>query len=170
MINNVTLVGRLTKDLELQRTNSGTPFVRFSVAVDGFGNEDTSFIPCVAWSKQAETMQKFLMKGSLVGVTGRISVQNYEKNGDRRTFTEVVANNVQFLETKTARTERTQEFKIPTPAKPRTEIKKASDSSALDKLFSTSAKVETAPEKKPEIKKEVKSTSSETIDWLDNFL
>jgi single-strand DNA-binding protein len=106
MINRVVLVGRLTKDPELRYTNSNIAVATFTLAVDrGFknaaGEKETDFIPIVTWKKSAENVGKYLHKGSLVGVDGRIQTRNYEaSDGTRRYITEVIADNVRFLDSK----------------------------------------------------------------------
>jgi len=106
LINNVTLVGRLTKDPELRYTGNGIAVVSFTLAIDrpftnNQGNRDADFINCVAWRKTAETIANFTVKGSLVGATGRIQTRNYQNNEGRTIYiTEVVAENFQMLEPK----------------------------------------------------------------------
>ena len=82
MINRVVLVGRLTRDPELRKTNSGASVVSFTVACDRRfktqGQPDADFISCVAWNKVADLMAQYLHKGSLVGVEGRIQTRNYD--------------------------------------------------------------------------------------------
>lgn len=106
-LNRVVLVGRIVRDPELRKTNSGTSVTSFTVAVDNptktGGEKSASFIPCTCWSKTAENVAKYCVKGSLVGVDGRISQRSYEdKNGQKRSIVEVTAENVQFLERKSA--------------------------------------------------------------------
>ncbi len=106
MINNVVLVGRLTKDPELRYSSTNIPMVYFTIAVnrqfssqDGQRNAD--FISCVVFRKQAENMARFLAKGSLIGVEGRIQTRNYQgKDGNMVYATEVVAETIQYLESK----------------------------------------------------------------------
>ena len=105
MINRVVLVGRLTRDPELRKTiNSAV--ASFTIAVDNRlkgpnGEKTTSFIPCVAWNQQAENTVKFVRKGSLVGVEGRLSQRTYDsKDGTKKQIIEVVCDSVQFLEPK----------------------------------------------------------------------
>lgn len=106
MINNVVLVGRLTRDLELRYTTSNKAAVNFTLAVNrNFKNErgefPADFISCTAYGKQAENMARFLNKGSLIGVEGRISTRNYQgKDGKTVYITEVIADKVNFLESK----------------------------------------------------------------------
>lgn len=108
MINNIVLVGRLTKDPELRYTPNGVATSSFTLAVNrNFkaknGEQEADFIQCVTWQKQAENVANFLKKGSLVGVTGRIQTRNYENNEGKRVYvTEIMAESVQFLEPKNA--------------------------------------------------------------------
>lgn len=100
-MNNVSLIGRLTKDVEERRTQNGTPVVSFTLAVNRRKKEDgADFIPCIAWDKAAETIAKYVHKGDLFGVTGYIQTRNYEKDGRMNYFTEVVTTSFQFLERK----------------------------------------------------------------------
>ena len=106
MINNITLVGRLTKDSDLRYTSDGTATATFSLAVNrpfksANGEREADFINCVIWRKSAENFANFTRKGSLVGITGRIQTRNYEnKEGQRVYVTEVVAENFALLESK----------------------------------------------------------------------
>ncbi|GGG28399.1 single-stranded DNA-binding protein 1 [Lysinibacillus alkalisoli] len=108
MINNVVLVGRLTKDPELRYTQGGVAVARFTVAVNRTfsnqqGDREADFINCVAWRKQAENLANFMRKGSLVGVQGRIQTGSYDdKDGKRVYTTDIVADNIQFLEPRNA--------------------------------------------------------------------
>lgn len=100
-MNNVSLIGRLTKDVEERRTQNGTPVVSFTLAVDRRKKEDgADFIPCIAWDKAAETIAKYVHKGDLFGVTGHIQTRSYEKDGRMNYATEVVTTSFQFLECK----------------------------------------------------------------------
>lgn len=106
MINNVVLVGRLTKDIDLRYTSSGTAVGSFNLAVNRnfksqSGEQEADFIQCVAWRKTAETAANYVKKGSLIGVTGRIQTRNYDNDQGQRIYvTEVVADSIQFLESK----------------------------------------------------------------------
>lgn len=108
MINRVVLVGRLTKDPELRYTSSNIAVSKFTLAVNRTfagpsGEREADFIQCVVWRKQAENLAKFVRKGSLVGVEGRIQTGSYDdKDGIRKYTTEVVGDSVQFLEPKNA--------------------------------------------------------------------
>ena len=100
-MNNVCLIGRVTKDVQERRTQNGTPVVSFTLAVDRRKKEDgADFIPCIAWDKSAETIARYVHKGDLFGVTGYIQTRSYEKDGRRNYATEVVTTGFQFLERK----------------------------------------------------------------------
>lgn len=103
-MNKVVLIGRLTRDSELKFTpGTGTAVATFTLAVDRrFSKEkETDFINCVAWGKTAENTANYTQKGSLVGVSGRLQVRSYDaKDGSKRYVTEVVADEVQFLNSK----------------------------------------------------------------------
>lgn len=106
MINNVVLVGRLVRDVDLKYTNSGRAATNFTLAVNrDFKNEqgvnEADFISCAAFGKQAENMARFLGKGSLIGVEGRISTRSYQaKDGKTVYVTEVITSKIGFLESK----------------------------------------------------------------------
>src|SRR5574344_1736539 len=109
MINNVVLTGRLTKDVELKYTQSGSAVGTFTLAVDrqfknAQGEKETDFVNVVIWKKSAEALANYTRKGSLIGITGRIQTRNYENQQGQRVFvTEVVAESGQVLENRTAR-------------------------------------------------------------------
>lgn len=106
MINNVVLVGRLTKDPDLRYTANGTGVATFTLAVNrNFtnqdGNREADFINCVIWRKSAETLANYAHKGTLLGVTGRVQTRNYDNQQGQRVYvTEVVADNFQLLESR----------------------------------------------------------------------
>lgn len=108
MINNVTLVGRLTKDPDLRYTSSGSAVATFTLAVNrnftnSDGNREADFINCVIWRKPAETMANYARKGTLLGVVGRIQTRSYEnQQGQRIYVTEIVCENFQLLESRQA--------------------------------------------------------------------
>lgn len=106
MINRVVLVGRLTKDPVLRKTPSGASVVSFTVACNRrvqTQEQSADYINCVAWNKVAELMAQYLHKGSLIGLEGRIQTRSYDDQTGRRVYvTEVLADNVQFLEPKSA--------------------------------------------------------------------
>ena len=106
-MNRAILVGRLTRDPELRTTNSGVSVVSFTIAVNRTytstvsGEREADFINCIAFNKQAENLHRFIKKGGLVGVEGRIQTRNYTAtDGTKRYVTEVVCDNIQFLEPK----------------------------------------------------------------------
>ena len=105
-MNHVVLVGRLTRDPELRYiAGNGTPVANFTIAIDREfttkeGKKETDFIDIQIWGKSAENCANYIGKGSLVGIQGSIRIEKYEKDGERRTFTKVNANKVQFLESK----------------------------------------------------------------------
>lgn len=106
LLNRVVLIGRLTRDPELRYTPSGVATTGFTLAVDrpftsAGGEREADFIPIVTWRGLAETCANYIRKGSRVAVEGRIQTRNYETgDGSRRYVTEIVADNVQFLEPK----------------------------------------------------------------------
>ena len=107
MLNHITIMGRLTRDVELRRTGSGIAVASFTVAVDrDFGNRDggereTDFIDCVAWRQTGEFVSKYFTKGSMIVVSGRLQIRNWnDKDGNKRRSAEVVADNVYFGESK----------------------------------------------------------------------
>lgn len=105
MFNLVVLTGRLTADPELKTTPNGTSVTSFSIAVSRRyrAGEQTQadFINIVAWRQAAEFVSKYFKKGSMIGIEGSIQTRKYvDKNGNNRTAFEVVANNVQFVESK----------------------------------------------------------------------
>ena len=104
MINRVVLVGRITRDPETQQTNTGIPYVRFSLAVnrpfkDQNGERQADFINCVAWRAQAEFLQKFVKKGNQLAVEGRIQTNSYtDANGNNRQAFDILVESVSNLE------------------------------------------------------------------------
>ncbi len=103
MLNRIVLIGRLVRDPELRYTPNGIAVASFTLAVDRpFTNKDgereTDFINIVVWRKQAENCASYLGKGRLAGVDGRLQLRTYEQDGQRKYFTEVVADSVQFLD------------------------------------------------------------------------
>lgn len=104
MINNVVLIGRLTRDVDLRYTPQNQAVGQFTLAVNrNFKNQngeyDADFINCVMWRQQAENFANWVKKGNLVGITGRIQTRNYEGTDGKRVYvTEVVAESFQLLE------------------------------------------------------------------------
>ncbi|WP_160724226.1 single-stranded DNA-binding protein [Bacillus sp. USDA818B3_A] len=103
MINQVTLVGRLTRDPELRKTTEGTAVTSITLAVNrNFRNHngdfETDFVQCTLWRKAAENTCQYCRKGAVVGITGRLQSRNYEgKDGKKVYVTEVVAESIRFL-------------------------------------------------------------------------
>lgn len=112
MLNRVVLVGRLTRDPDLRYTPSGVAVANFNIAVNRpFSNQqgerEADFVNCVAWRRQAENLANFMKKGSLIGVDGRIQTRSYEGQDGKMVYvTEVVAESIQFLESKSSSQER----------------------------------------------------------------
>ena len=106
MLNNVIIMGRLTRDPELRRTQGGTAVTSFTMAVDRdfksqSGEKETDFIDVVAWRNTGEFAAKYLAKGRMAAVEGRIQVRDWQdKDGNRRKSVEVVADNVYFADSK----------------------------------------------------------------------
>lgn len=104
MLNRVILIGRLTKDPDLKYTPAGVAVTNFNLAVDrpfssSGGEREADFIPVITWRQLAETCANYLRKGRLTAVEGRIQVRNYENSEGKRIYvTEVIADNVRFLE------------------------------------------------------------------------
>lgn len=104
MLNQVVIMGRLTKDPELRRTQSGVAVTSFTLAVDrdfSKGDKEVDFIECVAWRNTGEFVEKYFSKGRMAVVSGRLQMRRWEdKDGNKRTTAEVVAENVYFGDSK----------------------------------------------------------------------
>lgn len=124
MINSVVLVGRLTKDIELRKTQSGLSVASFTVACDrrlsqeqkNNNEQSADFINCVAWRGSADFLGKYARKGDTVGVEGRIQTRNYDRDGQRVYVTEVLANSVNLLHSKQTVQSQEQASYEPQPA------------------------------------------------------
>ena len=104
-MNNINLIGRLTKDPEVKLTQNGVKYCRFCIAVDGIkdkdGNTTADFIDSIAWNKTAELVTKYFRKGSRIGINGRLHTTMFESDGgEKRKFCEVVVNAIDFLDPK----------------------------------------------------------------------
>lgn len=104
-MNKVILIGRITHDLDLRYTPSGTAVLQFNIAInrpkDENGEQKVDFPTIVVWGKQAENLNKYQKKGSQIGIIGRIQTRNYDNNEGKKVYvTEVIAENVEFLESK----------------------------------------------------------------------
>jgi single-strand DNA-binding protein len=132
MLNHITIMGRITKEIELRRTNDGTPVASFTLAVDRDfkgknGEKETDFIDCVAWKNTAEFVEKFFSKGRMAVVSGRLQIRTWkDKDGNNRRTAEVVADNVYFGDSK-----KDGEATIPggysTPSKPASDFTMLTD-------------------------------------------
>lgn len=105
MLNHIDIMGRLTKDVELRRTTSGTAVANFTLACERDfgqgGQKESDFIECVAWGKTGEFVEKYFSKGKMAIVSGRLQIRKWEdKNGNKRNTAEIVAENIYFGESK----------------------------------------------------------------------
>lgn len=103
MLNRITVMGRLTRDPELRKTNSGLSCANFSLAVERdiadsqTGKRETDFIDCVAWRATADFVSKYFQKGSMAVVSGRLQIRAWQdKNGNNRRTAEIVTDNIYF--------------------------------------------------------------------------
>ena len=109
-MNQIVLMGRLVRDPDLRRTQSGTPVASFTLAVDrpfssrDGGERQADFIDCVAWRNTAEFVSKYFVKGQMAAVTGRLQIRDWtDKEGGKRRNAEVVVDNIYFTESKKSR-------------------------------------------------------------------
>lgn len=111
-MNNVILMGRLTRDPELKYSQAGKAYCRFTVAVNrDFNREEADFINCLAFGKTAETIAEWLGKGRRIALQGRIQTGNYEnKNGDKVNTFEVVADRFEFVDSAKSDTSKNQSY------------------------------------------------------------
>ena len=108
-MNKVTLIGRTTKDIELRQAGQ-TSVVKFTLAVNRRKPNEADFINCTAFGKTAEVLEKYVHKGDRVGIAGRIQTGSYEKEGQRHYTTDVIVDELEFLERKgEARTQEDQQ-------------------------------------------------------------
>ena len=113
-MNKAILIGRLTRDPELRYTSSNRAVCQFTIAIDrpftnqSTGSREADFINVVAWDKTGENVGKYMAKGRLIAVEGRIQTRNYDNNEGRKVYvTEVIASNVQFLESRNTASQNT---------------------------------------------------------------
>lgn len=104
-MNKVNLVGRITKDIEIRTTEKGKQIISFTVAVKRStkkenGEYETDFITCKAFEKRAEIISEHFKKGSKIGITGRIQTGSYEKDGKKIYTTDVIVEEIDFIEKK----------------------------------------------------------------------
>ena len=127
-MNKVILIGRLTRNPELRYTGSNTPVATFSLAVNRpftnqNGEREADFINCVVWRKLAEIAKNYLSQGSQVAVEGRIQTRKYQNDkGENKYITEILAENVEFLESKSKRKENVVNEQVETASIPEQEI------------------------------------------------
>lgn len=97
-LNYSILMGRLARDPELRKTNTGKSVTSFTIAVDNFGKDNgASFIPCVAWDKTGEFIDNYFLKGSQIAVEGRLQSRQYEtKDGKKQTAVELIVTQAHF--------------------------------------------------------------------------
>lgn len=106
MLNKIIVMGRMVRNPELRRTNSGTAVASFTIACDrdfksGGGEREADFIECVAWRNTAEFVSKYFTKGRMAVVSGRLQTRNWtDKEGNKRKATEIVAESVYFGDSK----------------------------------------------------------------------
>lgn len=104
MLNNINLIGRVTKEIELKKTQTNKSVIKFTLAVDdgkdGQGNSRTQFIDCQAWEGLADTIQKYVLKGDMVNINGKLINNNYETNGIKYYSYLVLVNGMTLLPNK----------------------------------------------------------------------
>lgn len=114
-MNKVVLIGRLTKDLELRKTQSNKSTVQFNIAINRrFNKEETDFISCIAWNQSAEYLCNYAKKGDLIGLSGSIQTRNYESQNGKVYVTEAVCDEVNILNSK-RKEENEQQFEADLP-------------------------------------------------------
>ena len=103
-MNNVNIIGRLTKDVEVRKTSTNKSVSSFSIAVDNLATKDgektTSFFNCNAWNNVAETLSKYTRKGDRIAISGSLIQRNYEKNGEKISVVEINVNSITLIENK----------------------------------------------------------------------
>lgn len=113
-MNKVTLIGRTTDEIELKSTNSGKSVCGFAIAVNRRGKDaGADFIRCVAWETTAQLLQRYVHKGDKVAVSGRLNTRTAEIDGKNRTITEVVIEDVEFLQEKKEEKPEAKEEELP---------------------------------------------------------
>ena len=132
-MNNVTLIGRMVADPEIKYSDGGTSIAKFRIAVDRQfkkeGQPEADFISCNAFGKTAEFIEKYFHKGMKIGLVGRIQTGSYEKDGRTVYTTDIIADNVEFVESK-------QNAQGQTQAQPKTEQKPKQTQGANDGFMS----------------------------------
>jgi single-strand DNA-binding protein len=107
-MNSISIIGRLTRDVELKYTTAGKPIANMAIAVnDGYGeNEHASFFDITVFGDSGERHAKYISKGALVGVTGSIRQERWEKNGNKFSKVVIIARNIDYLESKNSKQEK----------------------------------------------------------------
>lgn len=151
MLNRIVLIGRLTRDPELRYTPSGVAVAQFTLAVDRpfsnqQGNREADFINIVTWRQLAENCANYLRKGRLAAVDGRLQIRSYDNNEGRKVYvTEVIADNVRFLESSNSNRDQT-----PLPDEPTNNNRYANNSRGQsDPLFDDSKPVDISDDDLP---------------------
>lgn len=113
-MNSINIIGNVCRDIELRKTGSGMSVTKFMVAVNRTRGNGTDFIPCTAFDTTADLMLRYVHKGDRIGVTGRLQVDSRETSEGRRTYFEVIADRVEFLDgrSQNANTQRTQDAPV----------------------------------------------------------
>lgn len=121
-MNSINLTGRLTYDPELNETSNGTKYTRFKLAVARIGAKEgqqkADFIPCLAWSKTAEILCQYCKKGSMIGLNGRLTANEYEKDGEKKVAFDVVALSLEMLGSKPQEESKPKAEPVKAPNKP----------------------------------------------------
>ena len=112
-MNNCSLIGRLTKDPEVKKTQSGTSVCSFTIAVDrrfknADGTRQTDFIPCVGWRQVADIIGQYFHKGSRIGITGSIQTRSYDGQNGKVFITEVLVEEIEFIDKRSETQEQNQ--------------------------------------------------------------
>ena len=109
-MNKIMLIGRVTKDIDLKKSQSGMSVARFTLAVNRMKKDEADFISCVVFDKRADTMYQYLGKGSLVGIEGHLQTGSYDKNGVRVYTTDVIVDGFDFLESRSDRQTKVNDY------------------------------------------------------------
>ena len=118
MLNHITVMGRITKDIELRRTTAGVAVASFTIACDrdfksSTGEKETDFIECVAWRQTAEFIERNFFKGKMILVSGRLQIRSWQdKDGNKRKTAEILADNAYFADSKSDSTAPAQNFSM----------------------------------------------------------
>ena len=155
-MNKAILIGRLTRDPELRYTSSNRAVCQFTVAIDrpftnqASGQREADFINVVAWDRTGENVGKYMTKGRLIAVEGRIQTRNYDNNEGIKVYvTEVIANNVQFLESRNASSNNNGFDSMPEPPVERTPYDFAEDNSNEQTNTNSTPTMDVEDEKDP---------------------